>query len=105
MGACNCIDRREGENQIVTSKAVMGFRFDKSFEEFAETKEDLTARGARRAMMPNEKEYDLEGVRQLIGDEVTPQAQQTEGNNRKNQNGRVETVVENKAHLKDGKIL
>jgi hypothetical protein len=105
MGACNCIDRKEGENQIVTSKAVMGFRFEEPFEEFTETKEDLTARGARRAMTPNEKEYDLEGVRQHISDEVTPQAQQTEWNNRGNQNGRVETVTEKKAQMQEGKIL
>ena len=105
MGACNCIDRKDGENQIVTSKAVMGFRFEEPFEEFAETKENLTSRGQRRATTPNEKEYDLEGVVQHIGDPETPQAQQTEGNHRGHQNGRVETVVDNKTPMHEGKII
>jgi hypothetical protein len=92
MGACNCIEMREGEDQIVTSKGgVMHFRNDDHIEDFAETKETFGARNARGNFRPQEKEYDLEGVNVGSNEEVTPKPEDTNSNY---QNGRVDTVIE-----------
>lgn len=98
MGACNCIELREGENQdqITTSKGgVMHFKNssnDEHNEEFAETTETLGgARYARGNFRPQEKEYDLESVKVGANEENTPKPQDTDPNF---QNGRVDTVIE-----------
>jgi len=98
MGACNCIELREGENQdqITTSKGgVMHFKNsnnDEHNEEFAETTETLGgARNARGNFRPQEKEYDLESVKVGANEEDTPKPQDTISNF---QNGRVDTVIE-----------
>jgi len=91
MGACNCIDNREGENQIITSKGMM--KFEEHNDEFAETKENFVARNARSNFVPQEKEYDLEEAKP---EEMTPKGEE-------DQNGRVETVVEKKVSTGTGK--
>jgi hypothetical protein len=92
MGACNCIEMREGEDQIVTSKGgIKHFRNDEHMEEFAETKDTFVDRNARSNFRPHEKEYDLEGVKVGSNEEETPKPEETNSNN---QNGRVDTVIE-----------
>ena len=98
MGACNCIELREGENQdqITTTKGgVMHFKTlgnNEHNEEFAETTETFGgARNARASFRPQEKEYDLESVKVGANEENTPKPQDTDPNF---QNGRVDTVIE-----------
>lgn len=96
MGACNCIEIREGQHQIDTSKGgVMHFKNSKNDEhneEFAETTETFGgARNARGNFRPQEKEYDLESVKVGANEEDTPKPQDTISNF---QNGRVDTVIE-----------
>ena len=96
MGACNCIEIREGQHQMDTSKGgVMHFKNSKNDEhneEFAETTETLGgARNTRGNLRPQEKEYDLESVKVGTNEEDTPKPQDTISNF---QNGRVDTVIE-----------